>query len=465
MSAAPSVAARRLAALGVSRPERTPEAAVARCLAIQSQDPEAALWAIGLRCGARRAEVTAAFASRALVRTWPMRGTLHTLCGSDTRWMVELLAMRAFTAAAARRRELGIDDAAIDRCRARIEAHLTGGRSATRDALYAEIEAAGIPAVNQRGYHILVSLCQRGVLCAIDAARISSFALLEEWLPDAQRKPRDESLALLARRYFAGHGPATEQDLAWWSGLGLRDVREAISLAQGALTREEIGGVTLWSAAEGEIPQPSVQLLPAFDEILLGYRDRGAVLDPAHASQICPGGNGVFRPIVLVGGRAAATWRAELRKDRRLFSFEALAGTLPPSLCRAAAERYATFCGPERAELPAPSLFFDGDERESPQTTFPCLTCGGMLSLDVHAFLSRARSQRDITSEEVERFALSRRTIGSGDAQMTVTSTEIGLTPYIGALPCHSCGESRAIALAYGEWQPGRTTAVLWGLA
>ncbi len=34
--------------------------------------------------------------------------------------------------------------------------------------------------------------------------------------------------------------------------------------------------------------------LPGFDEFILGYKDRSAVLDAAHADQVCPGGNGMF---------------------------------------------------------------------------------------------------------------------------------------------------------------------------
>ncbi|MEQ1567342.1 MAG: winged helix DNA-binding domain-containing protein [Myxococcota bacterium] len=460
-----SVGARRLAALGVTCPEGTPAAAVARCLAIQSQDPEAALWAIGLRCGADRASVVSAFAERSLVRTWPMRGTLHTLCADDARWVVELLAMRAFAAAAGRRRELGLDDETLARCRAKIEERLAGGVAAGRDDLYAEIASLGIPPGEQRGYHVLVALCQQGVLCAVDAARVSSFALLDQWLPNAPRKPRDESLALLARRYFAGHGPATEQDLAWWSGLGLREVRAALALA-GDLTREERGSSTLYSW--GEVPpggvEPSVHLLPAFDELLLGYRDRGAVLDPAHASRVCPGGNGVFRPILVVGGRVAATWRSEARAGGRVFTFEPFAGSVPPRLAHAAAERFAAFLGETCAALPAPPWFFDGDEQQNPRTTFPCLSCGEPVPLEVHSFLRHARTQRDITTEELVTFDLSRGTVGSGSAQMTVTSTSIGLTPYLGPWPCPSCDRTHTVALAYGEWQPGRTVAALWGV-
>jgi hypothetical protein len=44
--------------------------------------------------------------------------------------------------------------------------------------------------------------------------------------------------------------------------------------------------------------------------MLLGYADRSAVLDPAHADRVAPGANGLFRPVVVAGGRVVGTWRA-----------------------------------------------------------------------------------------------------------------------------------------------------------
>ena len=50
-------------------------------------------------------------------------------------------------------------------------------------------------------------------------------------------------------------------------------------------------------------------LLPGFDEFVLGYGDRSAVLDPAFADRIVPGGNGMFRPTVVSDGRIVGTWQ------------------------------------------------------------------------------------------------------------------------------------------------------------
>ena len=52
-----------------------------------------------------------------------------------------------------------------------------------------------------------------------------------------------------------------------------------------------------------------VCLLPGFDEYVLGYADREIALDAIAAPRIVPGGNGVFRPTIVVNGRVVGTWR------------------------------------------------------------------------------------------------------------------------------------------------------------
>lgn len=338
-----TVAQRRLARLCVTRPVSTPADAVTRLLAVQAQDLGAASWAVGLRSGATAAGVAESLESGAVVRTWPMRGTLHLCPAADVRWLLELLAPRVVTAAARRMRELELDEAQIGRCGDRVLQTLAG-RRATRDELFADFETIGVSTAGQRGYHLLWHLSQRRVICqAGGGGKIASYALFDDWVPST-RSPED-ALAVLAKRYFAGHGPATEADLAWWAGLPLRDVRAGIDGA--GLIRETIDGEVHWSADLDDPPPAGVHLLPAFDELLLGYRDRTATLDPAFADRICPGGNGVFRPMVVIDGQTVGTWKVKLTKKEARFSFEGFVHPIATDVVRDAAERYAAFVGRE----------------------------------------------------------------------------------------------------------------------
>jgi hypothetical protein len=58
---------------------------------------------------------------------------------------------------------------------------------------------------------------------------------------------------------------------------------------------------------------PSAHLLPAFDEYLVGYKDREAVLDPEDVKRINPGG-GILNPTIIIDGRVVGTWKRILKK-------------------------------------------------------------------------------------------------------------------------------------------------------
>jgi hypothetical protein len=334
---------------------RTPADVVRHLGAVQAQDHAAAKWAVGLRaCGpeATDADVERAIEKREIVRTWPMRGTLHFVAAEDARWVLELLTPRVIAGAASRRDQLGIDDAVLTRAKNAFAAALEGGRRLTREGMYAVLEGAGIPADASRGYHLLCRAAQDGLICfGPHEGKQPTFVLLEEWAPQAASGPRDESLAELARRYVAGHGPATLPDLCWWSGLTAADARRAVELAGLHLTREEIGGVAHWTAEEATTDvsdaAPSVHLLPGFDEYLLGYRDRAAVLAPEHAPRVVPGANGIFLPMLVTNGRVTGTWKKATRKAGvtvTVTPFEPLEGAALSGL-DAAAARYARFLG------------------------------------------------------------------------------------------------------------------------
>jgi hypothetical protein len=58
-----------------------------------------------------------------------------------------------------------------------------------------------------------------------------------------------------------------------------------------------------------------VYLLPGFDEHLLGYKDRSAVLASEHAPKIVPGNNGMFLPTIVVAGQVIGTWKRRFKKN------------------------------------------------------------------------------------------------------------------------------------------------------
>jgi len=334
----------RLVAQRIAGPAHPTAAHAVRALtALQGQDYPGALTSVALRTvSRRRAEVEAALDAGDVVRSWPLRGTLHLVAADDLRWLLDVLGPRVLKGAAGRRERLGLTDADAERARAIAVGALEGGRRLRRDGLLAALADGGVDVSGQRGYHLLWYLAQTGTLClGPTEAGQQLFVLLDEWAPASRPRERAEALGELALRYFTGHGPASVQDLARWAGLPLGDVRAGLAVASPHLARLDVDGVEYFLAPETADLLAAVRpeargvfLLPGFDEFVLGYADRGAVLDPAHADRIVPGNNGMFRPTVVSEGRIVGTWGWTGRGARRAVSAIPFT-TLPASVAAA----------------------------------------------------------------------------------------------------------------------------------
>lgn len=179
--------------------------------AVQAQDYLGSLWGIGLRTiDACEGAVEKAIANRKIVRTWPMRGTLHFVPAADVRWMLKLLTPRVIARSAGRYRQLELDKRTFANSKKVFVRALEGGKQLTRTEMYKALEAAKISVAGQRGIHILGHLAQEGLICFGNRrAKQQTFVLLDEWVPENQSLNREEALAKLARCYFRSHGPAT----------------------------------------------------------------------------------------------------------------------------------------------------------------------------------------------------------------------------------------------------------------
>jgi hypothetical protein len=300
--------------------ERSPYDVVRRLGAVQAQEYTQALWAIGLRMrNGSVEEIEKAVADRRVVLTWAMRGTLHFVPAEDMEWMIRLLAPRVLAKDTRRLEQLNIDPRQMALCEKTIGDALKERKRITRPNLMKLLEDAGFATQNQRGYHVLWYLAQTGLLCLGPMeGKQQTFVLAEDWIRERKALSKEESLRELAVRYFTGHGPATLQDFAWWSGLTVAEARSGLESAHGVLTAEKIGGTEYWMGPEeaaGHAEDPVVSLLPGYDEYILGYKDRSAVLEPDCAPLIVRGSNGVLAPMLVVDGRVAGTWTRTAKKS------------------------------------------------------------------------------------------------------------------------------------------------------
>ena len=350
------IARLRLVAQSIHSPaERSPLETVRRMTAMQGQDLPGALWSIGLRSvSATEADVRAAFDRGEIIRSWPMRGTLHVTTPDDLRLILPLSRHRLETAFATRRRELEIERRDIAEATDVALAALPG-RPMIRKELLAAFEAAGQHTTGQRGAHLLGAIAHAGLICLGPfVGREQAFVLLDEWAPAGRPDlDRDEAIAELAFRYFTGHGPATVADFAWWANLTLTDVRRATARVADRLGTLTDGATTFYGSpdivdsVEAVPGSRSVHALPGFDENLLGYTDRSAALAAAHSQLIVPGNNGMFKATVVAGGRVIGTWARTEKSSSILVTghpFSELGSGKRSALARAL-QRYGRFKG------------------------------------------------------------------------------------------------------------------------
>lgn len=323
--------------------------AVRALVAMQAQDYRGGLWSVGIRApGLTEADVEAALRRREIVRTWPMRGTIHLVAADDARWLAALLGPRASQAAAGRRQRLGLDDDSVTRTRKAWEAALAGGKALGRPALFAAMESAGVHSGDQRGPHLLRYFAEQGVLCfGPHEGSQPTYTLLEQWAPSTVTLDRGEALAQLAFRYFRGHGPATLDDFVGWAMLTKTDARAGIAAVSDQLESFDINGVTYWCADRQPATSTGCSLLPGFDEYVLGYKNRSAFMTPAIFEATVPGGNGVFRATVLNDGQVVGLWTVKKLAKKQVVTATWFPDRKKPGSAsfRKAVDRYAAFVG------------------------------------------------------------------------------------------------------------------------
>jgi hypothetical protein len=330
---------------------KTPAEVVAWMGAVQAQDFGASRWAVGVRLpGTTEAEVALAISKGSVLRTHLFRGTWQLVAREDLRWMLALVAPRLLGGRSGRERELGLDAATFRRSRTALARALAEGEHRTRGELGAVLERAGIPAQGPRLSHLLQRAELEGLVCSGALHRgVPTYALLDARAP-AWRAPPDraESLRELAIRHARGRGPATAADLAAWAGITMADARAGLEEARPLLLPETVGGQVHWRWARGAgAPRPAVlHLLPAFDEYLVGYRDRSAMLEEGRAARLVTR-NGIFSPCVVARGRVIGLWRRGLARGSAELELELFESepSSPPRGAAEAARRYGEFLG------------------------------------------------------------------------------------------------------------------------
>jgi winged helix DNA-binding protein len=306
----------RSAAQHLHRPHRRSAAdLVGHLTGVQAQVFTAAGLALRARTeGLTRAAVARArLRDRSIVLTWAMRGTLHLISAEDYGWLHPLVIERGIANAYRRLGQLGVLEGQPERAVALISRMLDREGPLVRSEIAERLARQGIVTEGQAIAHLMWLAGARGVVCyGPDRGNEQCFVLVSDWIGEPKPRERETALVELAVRYLRAHGPAEPADLASWSGIGLGDAKRAWQLVEGRIAAYETSRGQLWTlrGQTEEAPRGLVRLLPAFDEYLLGWKDRAFLAPPEQWRKINRGG-GWLHPVVLSDGRAVATWSSE----------------------------------------------------------------------------------------------------------------------------------------------------------
>jgi hypothetical protein len=176
------------------------------------------------------------------------------------------------------------------------------------------------------GSRLVPAMCTLGLLVRARPqgswrSSLHTYAALADWLPgvDLDAVTPEEARAWLARRYLAAFGPATGDDVQWWTGFTVRETAQALEALGADVVEVAVEGIEgthlmldgdvqrLGSYAPPRAGAPHVFLLPGLDPYIMGYRDRSRFLDPAHRDKVFDR-TGNAMPTVWVDGRVVGVW-------------------------------------------------------------------------------------------------------------------------------------------------------------
>jgi Winged helix DNA-binding domain len=324
--------------------------AVGSLLAVQAENPGQAAWAVASRTpNPDHADLAALLDDGAVLRTHVLRPTWHFVRAEDIGWLLDLTGPRVRLVTGRQLRDAhGLDERSVDQAVTALMQVLAGRGQLTRAQLADELGELGIGGSGQMLMLLLAHAELQGLICSGRVADGDhTYALMDGRVPAPRRLGRAEALAELALRYFTGHGPATERDLAYWATLTLTDVRAGLQQVRDQLDSFQHDGRTFWHAP-GEAPsgpqEPGGHLLQILDETYRGYQDSRWLLD---AAGVVPRARETAIGMALVDAQLLAAMRRVIARDGVEFELRPHRVLTPAEIeaLEDAGSRYGEFLG------------------------------------------------------------------------------------------------------------------------
>ena len=304
-------------------------------LAVQAENPGPAAWAVASRTQhPDQADLAGLLDDGAVLRTHVLRPTWHFVRAEDIGWLLDLTSPRIRRLTGQQPRAVhGLDERSAAQAVAAAMQALAARGHLTRAQLAVELRERGFGGGGQLLMILLAHAELDGLICS---GRVvngeQTYALLSERVPAPRRLSRGEALAELTLRYFTGHGPATERDVAYWASLTLTDVRAGLQQVRDRLGSFQHDGRTYWHAP-GDPPggpqQPAGHLLQILDETYRGYQDSRWVLD---AAGNVPRTREAATGMALLDAQLIAAMRRTFARDHVKFELRPYQTLTPPQI-------------------------------------------------------------------------------------------------------------------------------------
>jgi hypothetical protein len=282
--------------------------------AVQGQEYAQTKWGLGLRLPhLSDYDIENELNEGKILRTHLLRPTWHFVSAKDIRWLLKLTSPRVHTANAYMYRQLELDDTIFNRCNDILVTTLQGGNQLTRDDINEKFRKHKIIAKGHRLSYIMMNAELEGIICSgAKQGNQFTYALLDEIVKHKKSLEKDEALAELTTRYFNSRNPATVKDFSTWSGLTITDCKNGIEMIKPLLKKEVIEQKEYFFNPNISLPNKQadkIYLLPIYDEFIMGYKDRNAIM--------ILGNNASFRYdcMIIFAGQVIGTWKRTISKN------------------------------------------------------------------------------------------------------------------------------------------------------
>lgn len=302
---------------------------VRRLCGVQSQVPSAAALATAVRQEKPQVDgVHRALTRKTLMRTWAMRGTLHTLPPEEAGAYLGLTAAaRPWEKGSWQRVYKVRPDEMVELVE--VVGEILDGKVLTRDELVAAIgeklPRSDIEEGLRSGWGMLLKpIAWQGMLChGPNRGTKVTFTRPSSHLPRWGGVPEPEEAAAVAvPNYLRAYGPASPDTFDVWltrGGSRKAQLRSWFTDRGDDLAKVDVEGEELYlnaddvdSLAATEPAGPGdVRLLPGFDQYVLGPGTKATEIVPAAHRADVSRTAGWISPVVLAAGRVVGTWEVD----------------------------------------------------------------------------------------------------------------------------------------------------------